>query len=146
VAASYRLRLVSATRQLFDGQVTYAHVAGIDGEMGILAHHLPLVTALEIAPVEIETAEGERLAFAVHGGFVEVGVDGVTILAEVAEARDDIRVERARAALERAQARLAGGSHEGEVDRVRAEAARRRALTRLRVAGALDGAEAARGR
>lgn len=136
MATAFRLRVVSASRQLFDGEAVYVHVAGIDGEMGILAHHLPLVTALRIAPVEVETAAGERLAFAVHGGFLQVRPDGVVILAEVAEGRDDIHVARARAALERAQARLAGGGP--EVDRVRAQAALERARTRLRVAGALE--------
>lgn len=135
MATPYRLRLVSATRQLFDGEVTYTHVAGIDGEMGLLAHHLPLVTALKIAPVEADTDRG-RVAFAVHGGFVEVGQDGVTVLAEVAERKEDIEVERARAALDRAHARLQNA--QAEVDLVRAEAARERARTRLRVAGVLE--------
>lgn len=142
MATPYHLRLVSAERELFDAMVTYAHVAGIDGEMGVLAHHLPLVTALKIAAVEIETEAGERLAFAVHGGFVEIGTEGVTILAEVAETRDMIQVERARRALERAGQRLSGSA--GAVDRARAEAAVERARTRLRVAGIVDD-ETARG-
>ena len=135
MATPYRLRLVSASRQLFDGEVVYTHVAGIDGEMGMYAHHLPLVTALKIAPVDAETETG-RVAFAVHGGFVEVGQDGVTVLAEIAERKEDIQVDRARSALERANARLQSAS--GDVDRVRAEAARERARTRLRVAGVLE--------
>ncbi len=141
MATPYHVRLVSADRELYSGPATYVHVAGIDGEMGILAHHLPLVTPLKIAAVEVETDGGERLVFAVHGGFVEVGTDGVTILAEVAETRDMIQVERARQALERAGRRLSGTP--GAVDRVRAEAALERARTRLRVAGALETAEAA---
>jgi F-type H+-transporting ATPase subunit epsilon len=136
MATAYHLRLVSAERELFSGQVTYVHVAGIDGEMGILAHHLPLVTALKIAPVDVETEGGERLAFAVHGGFIEVGTDGVTILGEVAETRDMIQVERARRALERAGQHL--GAAQGPAERVREEAARERARTRLRVAGVAD--------
>lgn len=136
MATAYRLRLVSAERELFDAMVTYAHVAGIDGEMGILAHHLPLVTALKIAAVEVESEAGERLAFAVHGGFVEIGTEGVTVLAEVAETRDMIQVERARRALERAGQRLSGTA--GAVERTRAEAALMRARTRLRVAGIAD--------
>lgn len=133
MATPYHLRLVSAARELFSAPVTYAHVAGIDGEMGILAHHLPLVTALKIAPVDVEVESGERLAFAVHGGFVAVGTDGVTILAEVAETREMVQVERARQALDRAAQRLS--STQGDVDRVRAAAALERARTRLRVAG-----------
>jgi len=143
MATPYRLRLVSADRQLFDGMVTYAHVAGIDGEMGILARHVPLVTALKIAAVEVETEGGERIAFAVHGGFVEVGVDGVTVLAEVAETRDMVEVARARAALERAGQRLSA-TGAADVDRLRAEAALERARTRLRVADAAA-SETARG-
>ena len=136
----YRFRLVSAERELYRGEALYVHVAGIDGEMGFYAHHLPLVSPLKIAPVEIENVDGQRLVFAVHGGFVEVGQEGVTVLAEVVETRDMIQVERARRALERARERLAGGS--GAIDRVRAEAARERALTRLRLAGVAETAQA----
>lgn len=135
MATPFRLRVVSATRGLYDGPVTYLHVAGIDGEMGILAHHLPLVTALKIAPVEAETDTG-RVVFAVHGGFVEVGVEGVTVLAEVAEPKSEIDVDRARKALARAQSRVAASDE--VLERVRAQAALERARTRLRVAGVED--------
>lgn len=138
MATPYRLRVVTTQREIFDGEVTYAHVSGVDGDLGVLAHHMPIVTPLKIAPVDLETATGERLHIAVHAGFLEVDPQGAVILSEVAERKEDIRVDRARSALERAEQALAQAPD--EEGRVRATAARERARTRLRVAGALPGA------
>lgn len=135
MALPYRLRIVTTEHEIFDGEVTYTHVSGVDGDLGILAHHMPIVTPLKIAPVDAELANGERLHLAVHAGFVEVDTEGAVILSEIAERKEEIQVDRARSALERAEQALAHA--EDEEGRIRAEAARERARTRLRVAGAL---------
>ena len=135
MAQAYRLRVVTTEHEIFDGPVIYTHVSGADGDMGVLAHHMPIVTPLKIAPVDVELPEGETLHFAVHAGFLEVDPEGAVILSETAERKEDIDVDRARRALERAEASF---SHaEDEEARIRAMAARERARTRLRVAGAL---------
>ncbi|HEV7192383.1 MAG TPA: ATP synthase F1 subunit epsilon, partial [Jatrophihabitantaceae bacterium] len=96
-----------------------------EGELGILPGHIPLLGALEPGWIVRIDREGEdSLKVAVHGGFLSVREDGVSVLAEMAELAEDIDVSRARAALDQAK----DDSPEGE-------AARSRALARLRAAG-----------
>ena len=100
--------------------------APTEGELGILPGHTPLLGALEPGwVVRIDRAEESELRVAVHGGFLSVRKDGVSVLAEMAEAAEDIDTARARAALDRADPE---SGPEGE-------AARDRALSRLRAAG-----------
>ncbi len=96
----------------------------------MLARHAPLVAQLGSGVLSVTGEGGEADYFAVHSGFLEVEREGVTILADTAEAAAEIDVERARAAERRARERIR--SHRPEVDVARAEAALRRALARLR--------------
>ncbi|MFC1859914.1 F0F1 ATP synthase subunit epsilon, partial [Thermodesulfobacteriota bacterium] len=106
---------------------------GTLGEFGVLIGHTSFLTTLKTGTVRYVDAEGtERFVF-VSGGFAEALPDKVTILAESAERRRDIDVERAKAAIERAQQRMEEESKE-DVDFVRAKAALERALLRLRTA------------
>ena len=120
-----QVELVSPERILYSGQadIVIARTLG-DGEIAFLTGHAPFVGALDIATVTIRSAEGDELV-AVHGGFVEVSNDTVTILSDVAELSSQIDVERARLAQEKAEERARGG-HDTE-----AEAAARRAHVRL---------------
>jgi F-type H+-transporting ATPase subunit epsilon len=120
-----QVELVSPERILYSGQadIVIARTLG-GGEIAFLTGHAPFVGALDIATVTIRSAEGDELV-AVHGGFVEVSDDTVTILSEVAELSSQIDVERARLAQEKAEERARGG-HDTE-----AEAAARRAHVRL---------------
>lgn len=98
-----------------------------EGELGVLPGHIPLLG--ELAPggvVRIRQEGGEELVVAVHGGFLSVTKDGVSILAEIAELAGDIDVSRAQAALERS--RSAGDDPE-------AADAEARAISRLRATG-----------
>lgn len=101
------------------------------GEIGILANHIPLVAPLSIAAVRLVRGN-EEMKLAVNGGVMEVSSNKVTILAQSAEKPEDIDVERARRAKERAERRLQ--SNEEHIDRLRAELALQRALNRLNVA------------
>ena len=103
----------------------------IDGEIGILPGHAPLVTALDIAPLRVKQADGET-DLSVCNGFMEVADDQVTIIAPCAETPNEIDVRRAMAAKERAEERLRHISD--DIDVQRAEHALRRALNRLKVA------------
>src|SRR3546814_7382219 len=98
------------------------------GDIAFLTGHAPFVGALDIGKVTVRPAEGSDELVAVHGGFIEVSNDRVTILSDVAEVASQIDVERARRAAERAEAAL-----RAEQD-VEAEAALRRAHVRLAVA------------
>jgi F-type H+-transporting ATPase subunit epsilon len=124
------VELVSPERILWTGEadMVVARTLG-GGEIAFLTGHAPFVGALDIGQVKIHPAEGPDELFAVHGGFVEVSHDRVTILSDVAELASQIDVARAQAAAERAESAL-----RSEAD-VEAEAALRRAHVRLAVAG-----------
>lgn len=120
------VELVSVERALWSGDATAVFARTLDGELGILPGHTPLLAALEPGwIVRIEPTDGEEMRVAVHGGFLSVGKDGVSVLAEMAEMAADIDTARARAALDRA---------DGDADGDAADA-RDRALARLRAAG-----------
>lgn len=106
------LRVVSVERSLFEGEVDgrgrpFLVVRGVDGEMGILPHHAPLLTTLQPGPLLIRDGDQETELF-VGGGFLEILPDRVTVLADVAERGDEISEEAAEEARRRAQERLAG--------------------------------------
>ena len=101
-----------------------------DGELGILPNHIPLVAPLTISAVRLKKENSvEKLA--INGGFLEVRPDKVTILAQSAEKPEDIDVQRAREAKDRAERRLQ--AKEDNIDYHRAELALKRAMNRLNV-------------
>jgi len=129
------LEIVTPERKVFAQEVDMVSVKGVEGELGIMAGHIPLVTPLQIAPMKIKT-QGQEHWLAIHGGFIEVRSDKVVVLAESAEMPEDIDLERAKAAKIRAEQRLsmADRSKRDAVDFRRAELSLQRAVTRIRVA------------
>ena len=129
-----QVEVVSPERILWSGEATIVIARTVGGgELAFLTGHARFVGALEIAKVVIRSAEGDEVVIAVHGGFVEVSNDRVTILSDVAELKEHIDVPRARAALEAAQEQLRTEGLEDD-----GEAARRRAELRLLVADIHD--------
>ena len=124
------LEIVTPERIVYSRDVNMVVVKGVEGELGILPNHIPLVTPLKIAPVRVKFDQGEE-TIAVHGGFMEVRKDKVVILAEAAELPQEIDVERARAAKQRAEQRLSSGAK--DIDMKRAEIALQKAITRMKV-------------
>ncbi len=103
-----------------------------DGERGILPEHMPLVTMLKIS--KLSTIEnGQRVEYSVSGGLVYYRDNKAEILTDAIEEKSEIDADRAQAAKERAEQRLA--SKDDNLDMIRAEAALERALNRLRVSG-----------
>ncbi|MDV2503543.1 MAG: F0F1 ATP synthase subunit epsilon [bacterium] len=130
-AGSLQLDVVTPEGLVVSTEVDEVVVPGPEGEFGVLPGHSPFLVLLDVGEVRYHTPQGvERLA--VGQGFAEVTPERVTILAERCERPDEIDVDRARAALARAEARLVGDTT--EIDYARAEAAYRRALNRLRMA------------
>ena len=127
---SLQVEVVSPEKILWtgDADMVVARTVG-GGEIAFLTGHAPFVGALDIGTVKVHPAEGPDELIAVHGGFVEVSHDRVTILSDVAELASQIDVTRARAAADRAEAAL-----RTEAD-AEAEAALRRAQVRIAVAG-----------
>ena len=130
--STLRLEIVTPERKLYEEDVNMVVVKGVAGELGILPHHIPLVTPLRIAPVKAKKDNKDEW-IAVHGGFMEVRKDKVVILAEAAELGNDIDLIRARQAKERAERRLADKAT--DLDHKRAELALQRALSRISVSG-----------
>jgi F-type H+-transporting ATPase subunit epsilon len=127
-----RCDVVSVERIVFSDDVDMVLAPGIEGMLGILPHHAPLMTALVPGEIVIHKAGQEDVLMAVGGGFMEVRPDRVTILADSAERAEEIDVARAEAARQRAQQLLSG--RPSGVDIVRAEYALRRSQVRLKVA------------
>lgn len=128
----FNLQIISPTRIFFDGDVTMVEMKTTEGEIGVLADHIPLTAILEPGVIKIKQEDGMKEA-ALHDGFVEVRKDRITILAESCEWPDEIDVERAHEARERAENRIKSGR--ADVDMIRAELALKKALTRINLAG-----------
>jgi len=128
-----RCEIVTAERTVFEGDVDMIIAPGVAGQLGILPHHAPLMTALTYGELVLRREGQEDEYIAIGGGFMEVGPERVTILADSAERAEEIDLERAEAARQRAEAIMAQKRRDDE-DFVRAEAALRRSLMRLKVA------------
>jgi F-type H+-transporting ATPase subunit epsilon len=125
-----RVQLVSPEEVLFEGDADMVIARVLEeGDVAFLTGHAPFLGALATHPVELILPEGGRWTFAVHGGFIEVSHDAVTILSDVAELPDVIDVERAAAAKQRAETILATAPNDFE-----AIDALKRAEMRLQVA------------
>ncbi len=125
-----KLDIVTAERVVFSEDVDVVVAPGIEGELGILPHHAPLMTTLQVGELRVKKG-GEEFSLVISGGFLEVRPDRIIVLADVAERAEEIDVARAEAAKRRAQERLS--SRATGVDLNRAEAALRRSLVRLKV-------------
>lgn len=129
--ASVRLEIITAERVVYADDVDVVVAPGIEGELGILPHHAPLLTALQPGELLVRKG-GEELFMAVSGGFLEVMGNKVVVLADTAERAEEIDVERAQTAMKRAEERLR--MRTADMDLERALASLRRSQTRLKVA------------
>lgn len=131
MASTFNLEIVTPERKFFSGEVEMVILKTPEGEMGILKEHVPMVVAIAIGPIQIKK-DGEWLEAALSEGFMEVKQDKTIILADTAEWPDEIDVNRAKAAKERAEERLQRQTD--EIETIRSRAALARAAARLRVA------------
>ncbi len=128
--SSIKLEIVTAERVVYSEEVDVVIAPGIEGQLGILPHHAPLMTTLQMGELRVKKG-GEELSLAISGGFLEVRPDRIIVLADAAERADEIDLARAEEAKRRAQEQL--GRRTPEVDLAQAEAALRRSLARLKV-------------
>ncbi len=134
MAEKIKLEVVTPEKYVVDEEVEIAVAPGVLGEFGVLIGHTPFLTILKTGTVRYTDANGKERFVFVSGGFAEALPDKVTVLAESAERRSDIDIERAKAAQQRAQDRLAREKAE-DVDFIRAKVALERAISRIRLAG-----------
>ncbi|KUK11099.1 MAG: ATP synthase epsilon chain [Clostridia bacterium 41_269] len=126
------MEVVTPERHVIKTQADSIVVPAAEGYLGILSNHAPLITSLRIGVVRY-SLKGQEKKMAISGGFMEVADNVVTILADTAELAEEIDVDRAIAAKERALQRLR--ERKENIDYVRAQLALQRALARLKAAG-----------
>ena len=126
------VEIVTPERITYSEPADFVVVPGVEGYLGILPMHAPIVAGIDIGIIKV-IAGGKEIKLAVGGGFMEVNNDKVVVLADSAERSDEIDVNRAKAAQERAEQRLANRA--GDIDVARAEVSLRRAVSRLKAAG-----------
>jgi len=119
------VELVAPDRMVWAGDAEMVIARTTDGDIGILPNHEPTLGVLVETPVRIKRSDEDELVAAVHGGFLAVTRDQVSVLAEVVELAEEIDAGRARQALEQAR----GGDDE------ESKSAERRATARLRAVG-----------
>ena len=131
MAEELTLRVITPDSIVLDTQASQVRIPGVDGAIGILARHAPMVAALDVGLLLYQSGGKDESLF-VSGGFAEVRDNTVRVVSEAGERPDEIDEERAREAEARARKHLderrAGG---GQIDVLRAEAALRRAQFRL---------------
>ncbi len=125
------LKIITHEKEVLNEDVDAIYSRSVDGEFGILPDHQPFMSALDIGVTKIEK-DGESELFATMGGIFQFKDNQAIILTDMAERGSDIDVTRAKAAKERAEARL--GSHDVEVDTARAQIALAKAMARLKAA------------
>ena len=130
--STIKLEIVTAERLVLSEDVEYVSAPGVDGVLGILPRHQPLLTALTFGELHYKKG-GQEYNFAIGGGFMEVRPDKVTVLADSAEHAEEIDEQRAEQARQRAQQTLKEKPH-GDVEFARIEQSLRRAELRLKVA------------
>ncbi|ABO51651.1 ATP synthase F1 subcomplex epsilon subunit [Desulforamulus reducens MI-1] len=131
MAKTQRLDIVTPEKVVFSEEIDFVVAPGADGELGILPEHAPLVTALKVGTLRVQQG-GKFFKVAVSGGFMEVKNSRIVVLADTAERADQIDVERAKAAKQRAEQRL--NSKGSEIDVHRAEIALHKAINRIKAA------------
>ncbi|MCD7950457.1 MAG: ATP synthase F1 subunit epsilon [Erysipelotrichaceae bacterium] len=125
----FNLKIVTPKGIYQQTEIELLNIRTTSGQIGILANHLPLASAIDISELNY-VKDNERYHFAIAGGFVYVGEEETTIIANAIESPEEIDLRRAEEAKQRAEKRL---SASGDIDILRAEIALKKAITRIHV-------------
>ena len=126
------LEIVTPERLAFSDTVDSVQLPGVEGELGVLPHHAPLISMLGVGELRIRKGGAEEI-FAIAGGFLQVRPDKVVVMAETADMASEIDLQKAEEARREAERALETAYHEG-ADLAAARAALQQALLRIRVA------------
>jgi F-type H+-transporting ATPase subunit epsilon len=126
----FQLEVITPQKVAFSGKVVSVTVPGTDGGFQVLFNHAPLMSTIEVGKIKIEIEKDKELNFATSGGTIEINKNKVLILAETFESPNDINIERAKEALDRAQKRLLTKK---DIDLQRAEGSLARAKNRVEI-------------
>jgi F-type H+-transporting ATPase subunit epsilon len=127
---SIRCEIVSQDREVFSGEADMVIVPGVQGEMGILPNHAPLLSTLKYGFLRVRYLDKEQV-FTIAGGVIEVQPDLITVMADAAENVREIDVSRAEAAKKRAEEIIKQGPPPDSDSYMKIEAALRRSNLRL---------------
>jgi F-type H+-transporting ATPase subunit epsilon len=128
-----RLEIVTPERLAYSDTVDAVNLPGVEGELGVLPHHAPLVSMLGVGELRIRK-DGLEESFAIVGGFLQVRPDKVVVMAETADMANEIDLEKARDARRAAELILEGTAPTDTTDLAAARASLQHALLRIRVA------------
>lgn len=128
----FKLKIITPHGIYQEVEIDQINIRTTAGQIGILAHHIPLASGVEISQMNY-IVDGKKTYFAVAGGFVHVNENETTLIANAIESQEEIDLHRAEEAKQRAEERLQNKN--SETDILRAEIALRRALTRIHVKG-----------
>jgi F-type H+-transporting ATPase subunit epsilon len=141
--AKLSVEIITGERVVYEEtDVDMVVAPGADGSLGILPRHAPLFTLLSLGEMRV-IKDGDEESLAVFGGFLEVSNDHIRILADAAERAEEIDVDRAEEARSRAESFRTEGRRGATEDMIRADAAMRRSMVRLRVGRRQRGRQAA---
>ena len=132
--SNLRLQIIMPERIKIDEMIDLVVLPGVDGDFEILEGHAPFITKLRTGVMRIEK-KGKSEYYALHDGFISVENNHVVILSETCEGKSEINQERAKSAKERAEKRMTTKTTDSDIDFRRAEAALKKALTRIQIAG-----------
>lgn len=131
MAQKILVEIITPEQIKFSRMADLVVVPAVEGSLGVMAGHIPLVTRLEVGEARIHDGN-ELLRFAISGGYLEVTPEKAVVLADSAETPEEIDLKRAEESKERAAERLKG-LHRDQVDHLRAQASLHRALNRIRL-------------
>jgi F-type H+-transporting ATPase subunit epsilon len=132
--STFMLEIVTPEELLFKDEVQFVVVPEVNGELGVLRNHAPLIAALKAGIIRYTDINGAIKKVAISGGFMEVMSNEARVLAETAERGSQIDVLRAKASKERAEKRLS--EHDASINQVRAQMSFARAAARLKASDA----------
>ena len=125
-----QLEIVTPTRILDEGQVSYVRCPGVDGSFGVMANHIEGIIVLDVGEVKVRKDSQDKY-LSISGGYAEIMEDKLELLVESVEKSSEIDSERAKMSMERARTRKS--EQDPELNEARIEASLARALNRLRV-------------
>ncbi len=131
MASQFNIEVVTPDKQFFHGETDMCILRTTEGDIGVLKGHIPTVALLAIGTIRIRQNNEFKIATC-SGGFVNIESDNVVVVTDCAEWADEIDLERAKVACERAKQRI--NNHSSDIDLVRAELALKKALNRIHVA------------
>lgn len=131
--ANFLLKILTPSGLYRQEEVQILNIKTQDGYVGILAGHMPFASGVEVSKLNYRDANNQVKEYAISGGFLYVGTNETTVLANTIESKEEIDLVRAQKAKEKAESRLA--SHDSNIDLIRAEIALKRALNRIDVKG-----------